>query len=82
MRDIGAAHHAAEDHAQSWVDKHLLCENDEVVMDIVVWYSSSDAVQVSRSHSQLALSWIGLDVAFVLEKLDHEETTTRRQSTT
>ena len=82
MRDVGAAHHAAENHAQPWVDKHFVCEDDEVVMHIVLWYGSSDAVQVSRSHAQMALSRIGLNVALSCGKLDHEETTIRRQSTT
>ena len=68
MRDIGAAHHAAEDCAQPRVGKHLLCEDDEGVMHIVLWYGSGDAIQVSRSHAQKALSRIGLDVARVLGK--------------
>jgi hypothetical protein len=44
MRDPGAAHHAAEDRVQPGVGKHLLCEYDEGVMHIVVWYGSGDAV--------------------------------------
>ena len=50
MRDVGAAHHAAEDRAQPRVGKHLLCEDDEGVMHIVLWYGSGDAIQVSRSQ--------------------------------
>jgi len=50
MRDVGAAHHAAEDRAQPRVGKHLLCEDDEGVMHIMLWYGSGDAVQVSRSQ--------------------------------
>jgi hypothetical protein len=68
MRDIGAAHHAAEDCAQSRVGKHLLGEDDEGVMHIVLWYGSGDAIQVSRSHAQKALSRIGLDVVCVSAK--------------
>ena len=49
--DVGTTHHAAEDRAQPRVDKHLLCEDDESVMDIVLWYGSGDAVQVSRSQA-------------------------------
>ena len=50
MRDVGAAHHAAEDRAQPRVGKHLLCEDDEGVMHIVLGYRSGDAVQVNRSQ--------------------------------
>src|SRR5580692_5364657 len=50
MRDIGAAHHAAEDRAQPRLGKHLLCEDDEGVMHIVLRYGSGDAVQVSPSQ--------------------------------
>jgi hypothetical protein len=81
MRDVGAARHAAEDRTQPWVGKHLLCEYNESVMHIVLWYGSSDAVQVSRSHAQEALSRIGLNVACVWGTMDYEETTIRRQST-
>lgn len=56
MRDVSAAHHAAEDHAQPRLDKHLLCEDGEGVMHIVLWYGSRDAVQVSRSCVQWALT--------------------------
>ena len=44
MRDVGAAHHTAEDGAQARVDKHLLCEEDEGVMHIVLGHGSGDAV--------------------------------------
>src|SRR6202162_3590923 len=47
MRDIGPAHHAAEDRAQPRVVEHLLGEDDEGVMHIVLWYGSGDAVEVS-----------------------------------
>ena len=50
MRDVGAPHHAAEDGAQPRVGKHVLREDDEGVMHIVLGYGSSDAVQVSRSQ--------------------------------
>jgi len=56
MRDAGAAQHAAEDSAKPRVRKHLLCEDHEGVMHIVLWYGSGDAVQVSRSQVQWALS--------------------------
>src|SRR5271170_1281031 len=65
MRDIGPAHHAAKDRPQPRVVEHLLGEDDEGVMHIVLWYGSSDAVQVSRSHAQKALSRSGLNVACV-----------------
>ena len=52
MRDVGAAHHAAEDRAQSRVGKHLLCKDDEGVMHIVLWYGSGNAVQVSRGQPE------------------------------
>src|ERR1700727_799833 len=84
MRDVGAPHHAAEDLTLPRVGEHLLCEDDEGVMHIVLWYGSGDAVQVSRSQVQWALS-PGYTIrcrVCVLEKLDHEETTIRRQSTT
>src|ERR1700760_2339105 len=73
MRDVGAAHHAAEDRAQPRSGEHLLGEDGEGVMHIVFWYSSGDAVQVSRSHAQEALSpdRIGCRVCS-LRKLDHE----------
>ena len=74
MRDIGPAHHAAEDRAQPRVVEHLLCEDNEGVMHIVLWYGSGDAVQVSRSHAQKALSRCGLNVACVC----HEEAYPRR----
>src|SRR5271169_3297678 len=62
MRDIGPAHHAAEDRAQPRVVEHLLGEDDEGVMHIVLWYGSGDAVQISRSHvisncTGLFMSW-------------------------
>ena len=56
MRDVGAAHHAAEDRAQLRVGEHLLCDDDEGVMHIVLWYGGGDAVQVSRSQVQWALN--------------------------
>jgi hypothetical protein len=56
MRDVGAVHHAAEDRVQPRVGKHLLCEYDEGVMHIVLWYGSGDAVQVSSSYVQKALN--------------------------
>ena len=52
MLNGGAAHHAAEDCAQLRAGKHHLCENDESVMHIVLWYGSGDAVKVSRGFSQ------------------------------
>ncbi len=52
MRDVGAAHHAAEDSPQLRVGKHLLCDDDECVMHIVLWYGNGDAVQVSCSYAQ------------------------------
>ena len=52
MRDVGAAHHAAEDRTQPRVGEHLLGEDDEGVMHIVLWYGSGDAVQVSRSQAE------------------------------
>lgn len=52
MCDVGAAHHAAEDQAQSRVGKHLLREDDESVMHIVFGDGSGDAVQVNRSSMQ------------------------------
>ena len=74
MRDVGPPHHAAEDRAKPRVGKHFLCEYDKGVMHIVVWYGSSDAVQVSRSHAQKALNLIGGTICCVcvLEKLDDE----------
>ena len=50
MRDFGPAHHASEDRAQPWVVEHLLGEDDEGVMHIVLWHGGSDAVQVSCSQ--------------------------------
>ena len=52
MRDPGPAHHAVEDRVQPWVGKHFLCEDDEGVMHIMLWYRSGDAVQVSRRDVQ------------------------------
>ena len=52
MRDVGAAHHSAEDRAQSRVGEHLLGEDDEGVMHIMPWDCGSDAVQVSRSQAE------------------------------
>jgi hypothetical protein len=56
MRDIGAARHAPEDRANPRVGKHLLGEDDEDVMYIVLWYGSGYAVQVSSSLSQYVLN--------------------------
>ena len=50
MRDIGAARHAAEDRLQPGGVKHLLCEDDEGVMHIVLWYGNGDTVQVRRGQ--------------------------------
>ena len=52
MGDVGAAHHAAKDRAQPLVCEHLLGEDDESVMYIVLGYGSGDAIQVSGSFSQ------------------------------
>jgi len=52
MRDVGAADHASKDRAQPPVGKHLLSEDDEGVMHIMLWYGSSDAVQVSRGQAE------------------------------
>jgi len=68
VRDIGAVRHAAENRAESRVSKHFLCEDDEGVMHIVLWYGSGDAVQISRSHAQWALSQFQLCIACVLGK--------------
>ena len=50
MRNVGAPDHAVEDRAQPLVGKHLLCEDDEGVVHIVLGYGSGDAVQISRSQ--------------------------------
>jgi hypothetical protein len=50
MRNLGAAHHAAENRAQPRVSKHVLCEDDEGVMHIVLGYGGGNAVQVSRGQ--------------------------------
>lgn len=52
MRDIGATRHTAEDGPQPRTAQHLLCEDDEGFMHIVVWYGSSDSVQVRRSQTK------------------------------
>ena len=52
MRDVGAAHHAAEDRAQARVGEHLLGEDGEGVMHIVFWYGCSNAIQVGRRKGQ------------------------------
>ena len=62
MRDIGSARHAAKHRAESQDGEHLLGEDDEDVMYIVLWYGSGDAIQVSRSHvisncTGLFMSW-------------------------
>jgi hypothetical protein len=74
MRDFGAAHHTTKDLAQPRIDKHLLCENGEGVMYIVLWCGSRDAVQVSRSHAQKALNLIRWTIfcVCILEELDDE----------
>ena len=56
MRDVGAAHHAAEDRAQPRVGEHLLGEDNEGVMHIVRRYGSGDAIQMSRNFSQWILN--------------------------
>jgi hypothetical protein len=83
MRDVGAAHHAAEDCAQPRVGKHLLCEGSEGVMHIVVWHSSGDAIQVSRSHAQKACNLIGGAIysVCILKKLDNELIILRKPTT-
>jgi len=82
MRDVGEADHAVEDRTQTRVGKHLLCEDDEGIVHIVLWYGSGDSVQVSRSHVQIGPQprLQGIHLACVLGKPDHEETTIRRQS--
>jgi len=74
MRNVGAPHHALEDRAQPLVRKHLLCEDDEGVVHIVLGYSSGDAVQVSRSQcAEPSARSIGIRRAVcVLGKLDDE----------
>jgi hypothetical protein len=52
MSDLGATHHSAENRVKPGIGKHLLCEDDEGVMHIVLWYGSGDAVQESRSYAQ------------------------------
>jgi hypothetical protein len=63
--------------------RHLSGEDDGNVMYIVVEYGSGDAVQVSRSFSQLALSSSYRDRRrmCVMGKLNDEEETIKRQST-
>src|ERR1700732_161083 len=58
MRDVGAAHHAAEDRAQARVGEPLLGEGDEGVMHIVLGYGRGDAIQVSLSQVKEVLSRI------------------------
>jgi hypothetical protein len=78
VRDICTIRHATKNRAEPRVSEHFLCEDDEGVMHIMLWYGSGDAVQVSRSHAQMALSRIGLDLAWVAEKLNKQGTMTRR----
>jgi xanthine/CO dehydrogenase XdhC/CoxF family maturation factor len=61
----------------------LFAEDDESVMCIVLGYGSGDAVQVSRSLSQLALSSSYRDRRrmYLMGKLNDEEATIKRQST-
>ena len=82
MGNVGAPHHAVEDRAEPRVGKHLLCEEDESVVYIVLGYGSGDAVQVSRSQCVEVLS---LDVGIrrlvcVLGKLDDEKMIIRGQA--
>jgi hypothetical protein len=80
MRDGGAVHHTAEEGAQARVGKHLLGEGCESVVDIVFWYGSGDAVQVSRCRVQMVLSPDKIRCRVCgWRKLDHEETTIRRR---
>jgi hypothetical protein len=53
---------------QPRVTEHLLGEDDEGVMHIVLGYGSGDTVQVSRSQAQKAFCRIGLDVACLGER--------------
>jgi hypothetical protein len=83
MSDIGTARHAAEYRAETRVGEHLLGEDNEYVMYIVLWYGSGDAVQVSRSLSQLALNsnYIVGRRVYVLGKLAHIEARVQGQLT-
>ena len=65
MRDGGAAHHTAEDGAQARVGEHLLGEDCEGIVDVVFWYGSGDAVQVSRCRVQMSSARMRFDVACV-----------------
>jgi hypothetical protein len=82
MRDIGAPNHAAEDRAQPWVGKHLLCEVAEGVMHIVLGYGGGDAVQVSSSQCvESSARTIGIRRRVcVLGMLDDEKMIIRRQA--
>jgi hypothetical protein len=81
MGDIGPAHHAAEDRAQPRVVQHLLGEDNERAMHIVLGYGSGDAVQVSRSHAQRPLAAAdSMLCVCVIGKLTHEDPTIRRRS--
>jgi hypothetical protein len=75
MRNVGAPHHAVEDRAQPRVGKHLLREDDEGVVHIVLGYGGGDAVQVSRSQcAESSDRTKGLDVSCA----SWESWTTRR----
>lgn len=50
MRDVCAGYHAAKDRTQPRVGKHFLRKDDKRIMHIMLWYSSGDTVQVSRSQ--------------------------------
>lgn len=52
MPDVGTSHHAPEDRAHPRVGEHLLCEDNEGVMHIMLWYGSGNAVQVSCGDAQ------------------------------
>ena len=82
MRNVGAPHHAVKDRAQPRVGKHLLCEDDEGVMHIVLGYGSGDTVQVSRSQcAESSARTKGIRrVVCVLGKLDDEKMIIRRQA--
>jgi hypothetical protein len=56
MLNIGTIRHTAEDRLQAGIKKHFLCEDDKGVMHIVLWYGSSNAVQVRRSQAKWSLS--------------------------
>ena len=61
MRDVGAAHHAAEDRAQPRVGEHLFGEDGEGVMHIVFRYGCSYAIQVSGRKGQWVLNFHSRD---------------------